>query len=104
MCVCVYASVYASGHADGIYILLLGYVSLNSPYIPLAVSCPVQSGHFNTLIPEVHIHTLHTRLHTRINPNTFNSSTNYLVMYYPLLIKDFHIFVFVLFHSSSYSL
>lgn len=77
----MFVCVYASGHADGIYILLLGYVSLNSPYIPLAVSCPVQSGHFNTLIPEVHIHTC-THTNTHIDPNTFNSCTNYLVMYY----------------------
>lgn len=45
-CVCV------CGHTDGIYIPLLGYVSLNTPCIPLVVSCPVQSGHFNTLIAE----------------------------------------------------
>lgn len=50
--------VYASGHADGIYIPLLGYVSLNNPYIPRAVSCPVQSGHFNKLIAEAQTHTL----------------------------------------------
>lgn len=32
--------VYVSGHADGIYIPPLGYVSLNSLYIPV---CPARS-------------------------------------------------------------
>lgn len=49
--------VYASGHADGIYIPLLGYVSLNSLYIPLAVSGPVQSGHLNMLIAQAQTNT-----------------------------------------------
>lgn len=52
----VCACVYASGHADGIYIPPLGYVSLNSPYIPPAVSCPVQSSHFITLLAEAQTH------------------------------------------------
>lgn len=36
---------HGSGHADGIYIPFVGYVSFYKPYIPAAVLSPVQSGH-----------------------------------------------------------
>lgn len=64
---CVWA--WASGRPDGIYIPMLGTVSQYSTYIPLSVSHPVHSGHFNTL----RYTSTHTHIH--INPNTFDPCT-----------------------------
>lgn len=67
---------YLSGHADGIYIPLVGYVSLNKPCIPPVFPIPVQSGH-SEQFTDKYTHTL-----TQITQACF-----YLVTYYLLWME-----------------